>query len=122
MIDSRSIAGTILGALRSARGVNQSVIATACGRSSSHVSNWENGRIDIPNQVVGIYSEHLNIPEQEIWDLINFWQKADDNNPAFQGNTYFYPTFRDQLFNKIKSEYYQEPLNPRTRRDLGRRF
>lgn len=75
MIDSRSITGTILGALRSARGVNQSVIATACGRSSSHVSNWENGRIDIPNQVVGIYSEHLNIPEQEIWYLINFGKK-----------------------------------------------
>lgn len=122
MIDKRSIAGTILGALRSARGINQSVIAEACGTSLSYISNWENCKTDIPNPVIGIYSTHLNIPEQEIWNLIRHWQIEYEKNPVFQGNIFTYPTFREQLFNKLKCEYYQEPLNPRTRRGLARKF
>ena len=121
MFDRSSVAGTVLGALRSARGVNQEVIGDACKRSKSYISDWERGRTDIPGYAIQIYSAQLNIPEREILDLIHHWQQEDDKNPAFQGNTYTYPLFRTRIAKIIEDQYEQEPLNPRTRRDFGRK-
>ena len=78
MAYTRSIAGLILGALRTARGVTQRTIAEDCGRSPSYISNWENGDIDIPNRLIGVYAKHSDVPEQEIWNLIDLWQKEYD--------------------------------------------
>jgi len=122
MAYTRSIAGLILGALRAARGVTQSTIAEECGRSPSYISNWENGDIDIPNRLIGVYAKHSDVPEQEIWDLIDLWQKEYDEYFRREGNSLFYESFKRTLFGQLRHRYYREPLNPRTRRDLGRKI
>jgi|SRR5690606_37694205 len=75
MIDKQSVAGTVLGALRAARGINQSVIAEDCGRSISYVSSWENNQIDIPEILISVYAKHTQILESHIWDLIKNWDQ-----------------------------------------------
>lgn len=118
MIDKNSIAGTVLGALRSGRGVTQSVIANYCQRSISYVSSWENGLVDIPNQVVNIYSKYLEIPEKEILELIKFYDIEEEKFYRAVGGNLFYPTFRMNVANILKNKYYRAPLNPRTRTSI----
>ncbi len=122
MIDRRTIAGTILKALRTARHVNQEVIANFCGRSISYISDWERGKTDIPLQVIGVYSQFLDIKESEILELIEFYKKKDEENPPFNGVNYQYPPFRDKVFRELIQRYEREPLYPRTREHLNPRF
>jgi len=122
MIDKRTIAGTILKALRTARHVNQKVIADFCGRSTSYISDWEQGKTDIPLQAIGVYSQFLDIKESEILELIEFYQKKDEKNPPFNGAIYQYPPFRDKVYRELIQQYEREPLHPRTRANLNPRF
>ncbi len=122
MLDKSSMAGTVLGALREARGVIQSVIADECGRSVSYISQWENGHENINIGVVAIYAEKLNIEEKDIFNLINLWNAKQQQYYSSRSDFLEYPSFKDRAFNAIRREYYQTPLHPRTRTDRKPRF
>ncbi len=121
MLDKNSMAGTVLGALREARGVIQSVIANECGRSASYISQWENRHLDIPEWLIEVYSRKIDISEAHIWDLIDFWNKEKQKYAVSNGGVLTLYTFEERAFNHIKNNYHQEPLNPRTRRNLNPR-
>lgn len=122
MIDKQSVAGTVLGALRAARGINQSIIAEECGRSISYISSWENNQIDIPEILISVYAKHTQILENHIWDLIKNWDQHYSLYKEQTGNRLEFPTYRERLSMQLRQQYYQPPLNPRTRRTLERKI
>ncbi len=122
MIDKRSLAGTILGALRAARGVTQNLIANDCGRSISYISTWENHQTDIPPRLISVYAKYTKIPESHIWELIQYWDQQYSAYREQFGNILEIPSYHERLSLQLRQEYYQPPLNPRTRRTLERKI
>lgn len=110
--------GTVLAGIREGRQITQAQLGESLGCRGSFISNLEHGNNgEISRDMVEFYSQHLKVSVDEIYNLAMEYQLEYSSHDGM-----FYELTRDIIKRRLKAQYNQDRLDPRTRTIFDRRI
>lgn len=118
MIISVHFLGAVLGGIREGRQITQTEMGKILRCSPSFISSLEHGNNgEISREMVELYAQCVNVPVDEIYNIALQYQLEFDNR-----NNMFYEQVRDIIKRRLKAQYHQDRIEPRTRTTFDRRI